>query len=140
MFLQGENGKAAPITWNSHKLKRVVKSAMAAETMALIEAAEHAYFVKQVTREIYDLGDEAIPILCIIDSQQTYAVSSTNVIEDKRCYLDVCAVRQMIEREEVKEVRWLPKEKQLADGLTKAAASSELLMKVLSGEVNLPTR
>jgi hypothetical protein len=140
IFLQGENGKAAPVTWKSHRLKRVVKSAMAAETMALIEAAEHSYFIKRIIQEIYNLETNTVPIICIIDSKQTYdAVSSSNVIEDKRCLVDVCAAREMIERGEVKEVRRLPKELQLADGLTKSTASSNLLMKVLSGEESLPT-
>ena len=35
LLLQGHNSKIAPLLWKSHKLKRVVKSAMGAETMAL---------------------------------------------------------------------------------------------------------
>ena len=48
VFLKGVNEKLAPLVWTSHRLKRVVKSAMAAETMALLEAAEHAMLLKSV--------------------------------------------------------------------------------------------
>ena len=74
-----------------------------------------------------------------IDSKQSYsAVTSTNVIEDKRALIDVCALRQMLEKGELKSVQWIRKEKQLADPLTKGTASSDLLIGVLSGEVDFP--
>ena len=41
-----------PLLWKSHKLKRVVKSAMSAETMALLEGAEHAILLKALIQEI----------------------------------------------------------------------------------------
>ena len=97
VFLQGINGKFSPLVWTSHRLKRVVKSAMAAETIALLEAAEHAMLLKTVLLEIHGITDSScFPISCFIDSKQTHgAVTSTNVIEDKRSLIDVCAIRQM---------------------------------------------
>ena len=40
IFLVGDNDKCAPILWKSMKLKRVVRSTLAAETLALEEAVE----------------------------------------------------------------------------------------------------
>ena len=141
VFLAGAHNKFAPLVWRSHRLKRVVKSAMAAETMALLEATEHALLLKTILLEIYELAPSQLPINCFIDSLQTLdAVTSTNVIEDKRTLIDVCAMRQMIERREVSSVQWIAKEKQLADCLTKSTASSELLVKVLSGKAQVPLK
>ena len=42
VFLQGQNGKSSLLTWTSHKLTCAVKSALAAETLSLQQASEHA--------------------------------------------------------------------------------------------------
>ncbi len=140
VFLKGINEKFSPLVWTSHRLKRVVKSAMAAETMALLEATEHAMLLKSVLLDIYNINDTScFPISCFIDSKQTHdAVTSTNVIEDKRTLIDVCAIRQMLEKGEIAAVNWISKDKQLADPLTKCTASSELLIQVLSGDFQIP--
>ena len=39
-FLLGQNGHFAPLTWHSKKIKRVVKSTLGAETLALLEGTE----------------------------------------------------------------------------------------------------
>ena len=44
VFIQGENGKVAPISWQSKKLSRVTKSPLASETSALCDGAEAAVF------------------------------------------------------------------------------------------------
>ena len=114
---------------------------MAAETIALLEATEHALFLTTILLEIYKLNSSKLPISCFIDSKQTFsALTSTNVIEDKRTLIDVCAMRQMLERREVSSVHWITKDKQLADCLTKSTASSELLVKVLSGKSQVPLK
>ena len=141
VFLAGSHNKFAPLVWTSHRLKRVVKSAMAAETIALNEAIEHALLLKTILLEIYELGSSKLPISCYIDSKQTLAaVTSTNVIEDKRTLIDVCAIRQMLDRGEVNSVQWITKDKQLADCLTKSTASSDLLIRVLSGKLQVPLK
>ena len=55
-FLERSNGKYAPIHWQSKKIKRVVKSTIAAETLELLEAAEHCFFIRTVLCEIYKLN------------------------------------------------------------------------------------
>ena len=57
IFLCGKNGKSSSLVWTSHKLKRVVKSSMAAETMSMLEGAEYAVLLKALIIEIYALDD-----------------------------------------------------------------------------------
>ena len=131
IFLVGHNGLASPLIWTSHKLKRVVKSPKAAETLAMQSAAEHAFLLKSLLLEIHGLGNESIPIICIVDNKSLHSsVHSTNMIEDKCLYVDICSHRGMLTSGEISEVR-------LTD-LTKATASSELLRRVLNGEEKLP--
>ena len=45
--------KFVPISWKSKKIQRVVKSTLAAETLALIEALETCFMIRAIMLEIY---------------------------------------------------------------------------------------
>ena len=45
------------IKWNSKKIPRVVKSSLAAETLALLEAADNAYFLKRLLESILSIPE-----------------------------------------------------------------------------------
>ena len=119
-------------------LKRTVKSTMAAETMAFLEAAEHAMLLRQLLSEILDIESANIPIVCCIDSKQVHdAVNSTKTCEDKRNQIDIKALREMIENKEIEATRKVSSENNLADCLTKETAPADKLMRVISGATTL---
>ena len=90
------NHQSTPLTWRSRKLKRVVESAMGAETMALLEGAEYCMLLKALIKEITSFD---IPLVCISDNKSLVdAMQSTSVIEDKHLCIDICALRQMLEK------------------------------------------
>ena len=139
IFLQGVNDKSTPIGWKSHRLKRVVKSAMAAETMSFIEAVEHALFYKAILQEIYNCDKSKFPIICVSDNKSLIeSAASTKVLEDKRLQIDICSIREMLQNQEIKSINWVPSQDQLADCMTKATASSGKLMEVIVGNEVLP--
>ena len=45
IFLHGENNHVAPISWRSRKINRVVRSTLAAETLALTEAVAQSFYI-----------------------------------------------------------------------------------------------
>ena len=51
-LLVGQNGVYSPIAWQSRRVRRVVKSTIAAECLAAIEAAENAILLTFALREI----------------------------------------------------------------------------------------
>ena len=107
---------------------------MAAETMAFLEAAEHAMLLRQLLSEIIDVETANIPIVCCIDSKQVHdAVNSTKSCEDKRNQIDISALREMIENREIETPRKVSSENNLADCLTKETAPADKLMRVISG-------
>ena len=123
VFLVGENKKAVPIAWSSHRLKRVVKSTHAAETLALVDGVEAAIFYRKflldlLSRDNYTIAD--IPIECKTDSRAAYqaAYSSTQIL-DKRLRIETAIVREMLERGTLATLDWVPTDEQLADCLTK---------------------
>ena len=139
IFLVGENGLAAPLVWTSHRLKRIVKSPKAAETLAMLSGAEHAFLLKSLLLEIHGLDEHHIPVICIIDNESLHAsVHTTNIIDDRRLYIDICTLRDMLNNKEVSQVILVSSKEQLADCLTKSTASSELLWQILCGEMKLP--
>ena len=75
IFLSDSQNNALPIMWQSRKLKRIVKSAMAAETLIQVDAAEACYSLQCLLKELLFQDSEKvenIPIICKTDSRQLY--------------------------------------------------------------------
>ena len=117
MFLVDSAGKANILKWQSKKISRVIKSTLAAETLALLEGAENAYFVKQLMVGI--LGKVAdIGIHCLTDNKSLVdSVNSTNTLTDYRLRIDMACLRNMVSNGELSSVNWVKTEDQLADCL-----------------------
>ena len=131
IVLIGDNHQqTAPIQWQSKRVKRVVKSTLGAECLALHDAVDSAFYVKNVVAELLKINME---IHCFVDNNSLVdnIYSSTNV-EDKRLVLDMCALKEMMEREELHSVRWVSKKRQISDVMTKSGASPVTLQRVLT--------
>ena len=123
--------QCAPIHWQSKKIKRVLKSTLAAECLAHENAVNHAFYLKNVVSDMLGVDLE---IHCRTDNQSAVdsVHSSTNVKEDKRLVLDVCSLKEMLERREVHSISWVSKKRQIADAMTKSGASPVTLQRVVS--------
>ena len=131
VFLKDEEGNRCPIYWRSRKLRRIVKSTFASETMALLEGAETAVYLASIIKEI--TGCEELPITCLVDNKSLVdALHSSHKIEDNRLRLDIAVLEDMISRKEICEVKWVDTTRQLADGLTKRGVSTERLRAAIS--------
>ena len=140
VFLQGRNGKYMLLAWQSRKLKRVVKSTSTAETLALQEVIEAAIMIKAMFLEILnvDAHNEILPLKCVTDSKSLHdAVYSTKTLTEKWLSIELCAIRDSLEKQEINSVIWVCSEDLLADCLTKEGASQEKLYGTLSGKVKL---
>ena len=132
LFICNKNDEVIPIQWQSRRLKRIVKSTIAAECLSLIEASEAAYLLKILLEEI--LAENCcIEVSCTIDNQSLHdAVYSTKCVEDRRLRPDIALLREKLATGEIKDIKWVESSLQLADCLTKAGASSRPLLEVLS--------
>ena len=116
-----------PIAWQSQRIRRVIKSTQAAETLAMVDLAEACIFYRKFLLEILVLKDNSnnIKIFCKTDNSCLYdLVHSSTQILDKRLYIEMAILREMIERKEIVESSWIPKDVQIADSLTKKGMSS----------------
>ena len=133
IFLSSTEGKRCPIYWESRKIRRVVKSTLAAETLALIDGAETAVYIGKL---IHELSDEAnIPIICYTDNKSLVDVlDSTKNVDDRRLRIDVALLRDMLQRKDISSIRWVSTANQLANSLTKRGASAAQLRAAFSRE------
>ena len=130
IFLVDSDHHSVPLSWCSNKIKRVVRSSLAAEALSLQSALEDALYHQSIIQEL--LGKQSVPkITAIIDSQSLHdAVNSTKLVNDKRLRIDLGAIKQSIERKEV-DLHWYPGSFQLANCLTKRGAPSQELLDVI---------
>ena len=122
-----------PILWSSRKIKRVVKSTLAAETIAAVNGYDDGVYVQYLLYEFYRRNFD----LCLhIDSKSLFdLLSSTHLVEttEKRLKIDISVIRQAYEVGELYSVSWIPRKLQLADGLTKSnRVAADLLQRNLN--------
>ena len=125
IFLCDTEGKCAPITWSSTKIKRIARSTLATECLALQEATDAAYLISSLLSEMLYDSTKLIDIVAKTDSKGLHsALLSTKAVQDKRLRVDISYLKQLIERHELEKVLWISSVEQLADCLTKKTAAS----------------
>ena len=134
VLLVGESGKFSPIWWNSKKIRRVVRSTLAAETLALAEGIDNGIFLCTLLAELmYGKSDPTtFPIECYTDCKSLYeALKSAKSVSEKRLRLDISSITELLETKQITSVSWCDTDKQLADSLTKKGASPKILRNTL---------
>ena len=116
-YLVGENNVSSPIMWKSKKLHRVVRSAMAAETLNQVEAAEACFWLANLLNEIlYCISNDAknIKIESFTDNRQLYdSVYSIRPIQDKRLRTEIALLTEMINKKEITKINCIENKYQL---------------------------
>ena len=136
IFLADEMGNCCPLVWQSNKVKRVVKSTLAAEALAFDEALGHCIYLRALFKEI--LG-ENLPIISITDSANLLeSLKSSKEVDDKRLRLDIASIKQDVKKGDA-QVYHVRGDMMLADCLTKKGASAEELMNILR-EGRIPSK
>lgn len=114
-----------------------MKSTMASETLAWVEAAEAAFWVAELYSEVTGnyidrTTNNVIPIECFTNScQLVEVVCFISPILDRRLRIDMSILNEMLEKKEIKKIKWVNSNNQLANSLTKRGASFDLLINVL---------
>ena len=95
MFDTFENNINA-ISWQSHRLKEVVNSTLAAEAIALIDTSEKTFWIRSIINEIFP--SIVIPVIFLRDSKTLYhAVKSSKQIANKRLSIDLAMFKEKYE-------------------------------------------
>ena len=121
IFLRDKTGRISPIMWQSEWICWIVKSAMAAETLALVDAAEALFWlsieISRTARKLVVLPD------CYIDSKQLHeALYLIRPVLDKRLRIVIGILHEMLENKEINSAKWISSKEQLINCLTKRGA------------------
>ncbi|KAL5272502.1 hypothetical protein ACHWQZ_G000641 [Mnemiopsis leidyi] len=122
------------IAWSSGKVKRVVHSIFAAETLSCTDGTAAAIMIRQLLSEILfkDPTSDTIPIVALTDSKQLYdSIHSSSQCSDKRLALDIAMLQENLRTGEISEIMWIPTTKMLADCLTKKGVPCSSLCAIL---------
>lgn len=130
VLIADSKGNCSAISWSSNRLRRVVRSTLAAETLSFADGADSAFYLSKMMKDF--LPEVNIPpIECYSDSRSLFESSgSCHNVSDKRLRVEIGAIREMIRREEI-SIKWIEGKNQLADVFTKKGSSPISLMGVL---------
>ena len=128
VFLSDGVKNSCPLSWRANKIRRVVRSTLAAETMALQEGIDEALYLQRLFTEL--MPSQKFPIDVYTDNQGVVdAICSTKLVDDRRLRLDMGSLKQTFERD-VRKLVWIPSSLNLANCLTKKGACSDGLLQV----------
>ena len=126
------SGKCCTIEWNAKRIKRVVRSTLAAEMLSLGEGLEASFYYRQIFEDMLGLESETITIEAYVDNKSVIeALLSTRKVDDKRLRVDVAAIQELLKFQDINQIQWVPGHLQLANVMAKQGASGFHLLKVL---------
>lgn len=132
--LTDASGAMCIIQFKSHKAYRVVKSAMAAETLAFAAAFDSGFLIR---RQIEIILDQDVPLLMLTDSKCLFDVLTSNKnTTEGRLMLDIFAARQAYSRREIDNIGLIKSEVNLADDLTKMKGNGALARAMQSSRLD----
>ena len=135
ILLMGENGRFSPICWQSKRIRRVVRSTLAGETLALADGIDNAIFLATLFSELTvgDCKHRGLPIVCVTENHPLLdAVKSTKSVTEKRLCLEISNVKELIQSGTIQHIMWSASKEQLADCLTKKGTSALVLLRALN--------
>ena len=128
VFLGDQFGNVCVLTWRANKIKRVARSTLAAEAMALQEGIDEAIYTRTLLSEM--MPSMLIPIDVYTDNKSLVdSIRSTKLVDDRRLRIDMGALKQVLDSH-IRDIIWVPGERQLADCLTKKGAKCDALLGV----------
>ena len=132
VFLLDDALNCCTLSWQGNKIKRVVRSTLAAETLSLVEGLEDAIYHRQLILEMMGNVDAQLAIDAVVDNKSVFdSVHSTKLAEDRRLRRDLGSVKELLQTRVVRSLTWRRGKFQLANCLTKRGADGQQLLSVL---------
>ena len=108
VFLCDSSDRCCPLTWSSTKLRRVIRSTIAAETPSMVDSSETAIYLSKLTGACVNGSNHPMEICCITDKLSLFqAVHSIKSVSDRQLPLEISAVCQMLECKEIEVRIWV---------------------------------
>ena len=136
-MLVGDDGKCSLLNWQSKRIKRVVRSTLTTETLALSDAVDDGIYISEIVSELLFNGTKSLPIEMYTNSKSLFdAIKSKKNVLEKRLRIDIAMLREMFERKIITNIHNISN--QLANALTKKGATTKELFDLLQkGVINI---
>ena len=128
------------LSWRGRKLKRVVTSSSAAETLALNDGVSEVIFIKSLLGEFFGIDDVTkVPVHLYTDSRNVQkSVNSTALVDDPRLRTEIAVLKESLEKGEVSALKRVESKAMIANCLTKQGASAKGLLQVIQTGQMMP--
>ena len=131
--LKDEKGNKCPIQWKSQKSKRVAKSTIEAESLAIGEAAEACIYLNELW---YEAFGRRMKVSVKTDSKTLEkAAKSTTSVRSRKLRIKISALREMLETGEINDLQWVDTKSQIADVFTKEGVCPQHIQKYVAGQL-----
>ena len=132
ILLIDSNMRCCPLSWKANKVKRVVRSTLAAEALALQETIDCAIYLRELLREMHNKPLLRLPIESWVDNNNAFdAVHLTTQVSDTKLRIDIADIKESMRDSDV-TVKWCPGDEMIANSLTKRGANSNSLLHLLN--------
>ena len=100
----------------------MVQSSLSAEALAVLDSLDEAMYLNSLLSELLHNNYEAnkFPVIVHTDNKSLHEnVHSAKQVKEKRLSIVIGEIQEMLEKNDVKEIKWILGELQLANCLTK---------------------
>ena len=112
------------LDWSSKRIRRVTRSTIASECLALTDAVDHAIYVNALWSNLTGMNN--IPIHAYTDNKSLVEslFSDKQVLTEKRLLIDIAALRESVTNGVIGNVSHVVTKEMLADSLTKSMSNT----------------
>lgn len=127
-------GRANVVAYASRKCRRVTRSVLASELLALVEGYDMA---ASLSTQLQEILNRDVPVWCVIDSRTLFnIVNRLGNVTERRLMVDVADLRDEFLCEKL-HLFWVPSIENCADPLTKKKGAYSALDALLAGKFSL---
>ena len=115
---------------NSKKLNRVVKSAMAAETLNQVKTTKACFWLANLLSEILwcKLNDDKNENVLLTTISNYMILYTTRLMQDKHLQTETALLREITNKKDISKINWIEHKYQIADYIAKYGASSKKIL------------
>ena len=138
LLVNKSTNRACILCWRSRQLRRVVHSSLGAESLSLLELLGDIFYIRKILCQMLGMRASKIPGIALVDSKNLHeSVHNIKPVDDRRLIDTIVEIKQAVALDKtVQEIRLVPGEMMIADGLTNKNGFCEELMRVLQHGVH----
>lgn len=122
------------LQFESYQSRRIVRSPLAAETLALADACI------LIQHDLHAISGRKFTITLLTDEKSPFDfIAKGSDPSEKRLMIDIAAARQAYDQEEINDLGWIRRDCNVSDSMTKIAVNKIMKKFILTGKIEYVT-